>query len=178
MRTWSSLAVVVAALVAAGAAVAADNPPGVYSDYATDGVLSCGHSRAALRGVLNDASIQQYGDPLTILGLKLAIRKQLAGGCRRKERATLPIGSAARSSGTTLPPTQPQSDEGSRRQPSGARPAPQKPPLGSDGDAQAGALGAAGDGRDGWMVLLGVGLLLVTLGSGGWAARRAFNDEP
>ena len=177
MRRWSSLAVVVAALVAAGAAVAADNPPGVYSDYAKDGVLSCGHSRAALRGVLNDASIQQYGDPLTILGLKLAVRKQLAGGCRRKERATLPIGSAARSVGTTLPPTHPRSDERSRRQPSGGRPA-QKPPASSGADPQAAALGAAGDGRDGWMVLLGVALLLVTLGSGGWAARRAFNDEP
>jgi hypothetical protein len=177
MRRWSSLAVVVAACVAAGAAGAADNPPGVYSDYAADGVLSCGHSRAALRGVLNDASIQQYGDPLTILGLKLAVRKQLAGGCRRKERATLPIGSAARSGGTTLPSSQPQSDEGSRRRPSGGRPAPQKPPAGSGTETQA-ALGAAGDGRDGWMVLLGVALLLVTLGSGGWAARRAFNDQP
>jgi hypothetical protein len=177
MRKWSSLAVVVAALVAAGAAAAADTPPGVYSDYAADGVLSCGHSRAALRGVLNDASIQQYGDPLTLLGLKLAARKQLAGGCRREERATLPIGSAARSAGTTLPPSQPQSDEGSRRQPSGGRPSPQKPPAGSAADTQA-ALGAAGDGRDGWMVLLGVALLLVTLGSGGWAARRAFNEQP
>jgi hypothetical protein len=167
---------VVAALVAAGAAVAADNPPGVYSDYATDGVLSCGHSRAALRGVLNDASIQQYGDPLTILGLKLAVRKQLAGGCRRKERATLPIGSAARSGGTTPPSAAPPSNPGSSTKPSSQR--PKQPPANAGAEVQAGALGAAGDGRDGWMVLLGVALLLVTLGSGGWAARRAFNDEP
>jgi hypothetical protein len=176
MRRWASLAVA-AALIASGAAIAADNPPAVYSDYAKDGVLSCGHSRAALRGVLNDASIQQYGDPLTILGLKLAARKQLAGGCRRKERATLPIGSAARTGETTVPPTQAQS-EGSRRQPSGGRPAPHRPSARPSGEVQAGTLGAAGDGRDGWMVLLGIALLLVTLGSGGWAARRAFNDEP
>ena len=177
MRRWSSLAVAVAALVAAGAAAAADNPPGVYSDYATDGVLSCGHSRAALRGVLNDATIQQYGDPLTILGLKLAVRKQLAGGCRRKERATLPIGSAARSGGTTPPSAEPPStNPGSSREPSSQRPKP--PPANSGAEAEAGALGAAGDGQDGWMVLLGVALLLVTLGSGGWAARRAFNDAP
>jgi hypothetical protein len=175
MRRWSSLAVAVAALVAAGAAAAADNPPGVYSDYATDGVLSCGHSRAALRGVLNDATIQQYGDPLTILGLKLAVRKQLAGGCRRKERATLPIGLAGRSGGTTPPSAEPPPNPGSSREPSSQR--PKQPPAKSGAEVQANALGAAGDGQDGWMVLLGVALLLVTLGSGGWAARRAFNDE-
>jgi len=28
------------------------------------------------------------------------------------------------------------------------------------------------------MVLLGVALLLVALGAGGWAARRAFNGRP
>jgi hypothetical protein len=177
MRRWSSLAVAVAALVAAGAAAAADNPPGVYSDYANDGVLSCGHSRAALRGVLNDASFQQYGDPLTMLGLKLAVRKQLAGGCRRNERATLPIGSAARSGETTPPSAEPPSrNTGSSREPSSRR--PKQPPANSGAKGQASALGAAGDGRDGWMVLLGVALLLVTLGSGGWAARRALNDAP
>ena len=176
MRRWASLAVVTAALVGAGAAFA-DNPPAVYSDYSQDGVLSCGHSRAALKGVLNDASFQQYGDPLTMLGLKLAVRKQLAGGCRRKERAMLPIGSAAGGGGTTPPPSEPTTGTTGS---SSAPPRAQNPPASSGGDNSPGALvaNATGDGRDGWMVVLGVMLLLVTLGSGGWAARRAFSEQP
>src|SRR5215210_2662005 len=86
MRKWASAVVVAAALSTAGAAQA-DGPPAVYSDFAEDGALSCGHSRSALKATLNDASIHQYGDPLTFLQLKLAIRKQLAGGCRVTTRA-------------------------------------------------------------------------------------------
>src|SRR5215203_2171893 len=87
MRRLSSLAACLAALAFAGVA-GADTPPDVYSDFAEDGSLSCGHSRAALKGVLTDASIQQYGDPLTFLGLKLAVRKQLAGSARRQLQKT------------------------------------------------------------------------------------------
>src|SRR5215207_4977895 len=83
MRKWSSVTVVVVALAAPTTALA-EGPPEVYSDFAEDGVLSCGHSRSALKATLNDASIHQYGDPLTFTGLRLAIRKQLAGGCRRR----------------------------------------------------------------------------------------------
>src|SRR5918994_365085 len=85
MRKWLSVAALLAALTCAGPA-AADTPAQVYSDFAEDGVLSCGHSRGALKGVLSDASLHQYGDPYTYLGLKLAVRKQLAGGCRRNDR--------------------------------------------------------------------------------------------
>src|SRR6266545_1307515 len=81
MPGWASLAAVLAALVWAAPALA-DSPASVYSDYASDGKLSCGHSRSALTGVLNDAALYQYGDPLTFLQLKLEIRRQLAGGCR------------------------------------------------------------------------------------------------
>jgi hypothetical protein len=56
-------------------------PGDVYNDFAEDGVLSCNHSRADLEGVLYSGSINQYGDPLVLARLKLAIRKQLAGGC-------------------------------------------------------------------------------------------------
>jgi hypothetical protein len=104
----------------AGAAAAESGPARVYSDFARDGVLSCGHPEADLRAVLNDASIYQYGDPVTLSRLKLAIRRQLAEGeCP---------GTATEGSGLT----------------------------------------------GGWMVLAGSVLLLLTLGSGGWAARRAF----
>src|SRR5213596_2390369 len=75
-------AFVVLAGFAFAAPVLAYSPVEVYNDFSSDGTLSCGHSRAALKGALNDASLQQYGDPLTSVQMKLAIRKQLAGGCR------------------------------------------------------------------------------------------------
>src|SRR5262245_35936908 len=174
MRRWASLAVVAAALVGASSAFA-DNPPAVYSDYAQDGVLSCSHSRAALKSVLNDASFQQYGDPLTMLGLKLAVRKQLAGGCRREERATLPIGAAA--VGSAEPPST-GGTASEKQQTRGVRKRPQSAPN-STGHTRADAVADAPTERQGgWMVFLAVALLLLTLGSGGWAARRAFSDEP
>ena len=122
MRSSARAVVVFVALALAlvgGAAAAESGPARVYSDFARDGVLKCGHSKADLQAVLNDASIYQYGDPVTLNRLKLAIRRQLARGCP----------------GFT--------DEGS-------------------------------DLTEGRMVLVGSVLLLLTLGSGGWAARRAF----
>ena len=77
-----SAAAFLAALALAPTAWASD-PGAVYNDYAQDHVLSCNHSRADLRAALTDATLNQYGDPYTLLGLERAIRKQLAGGCRR-----------------------------------------------------------------------------------------------
>jgi hypothetical protein len=72
--------VAVLALALAPTASASDSGA-VYSDYARDHVLSCNHSRADLRAALSDATLNQYGDPYTLIGLERAIRKQLAGGC-------------------------------------------------------------------------------------------------
>ena len=174
MRRWASVAVLLAALVCADLAMA-DTPATVYSDFAEDGVLSCGHSRSAMKGVLNDASLHQYGDPLTFLGLKLAIRKQLAGGCRRQERAAVFFGSAGGDS-PSAPAPQPQ--PGTASPPGEKTTTPPVDPEPSVGEPSGEAARATtGDkGQDGRMILLGVVLLLVTLGSGGWAARRAFAD--
>ena len=76
------IAVALAALWLAPAAAATD-PTAVYSDFAADGKLSCGYSRADLQATLHDAKLNEYGDPYTIAGLKVAIRRQLAGGCGR-----------------------------------------------------------------------------------------------
>ena len=173
MRKWSSVAIVLAALVAAGSALA-DTPPDVYNDFAADGVLSCGHSRSALKGALNDASIHQYGDPWTFIGLKLAVRKQLAGGCRRGEPAPAFFGSGEGGTPTgasTQPPAGPEKPAGAKK-PSPSNPQPSSPPPTGQLESEP----TADVRQAGWMVLLGVGLLLLTLGSGGWAARRAFTD--
>ena len=177
-RLASAVAVVVAALISSAVA-RADTPPEVYSDYAEDGVLSCGHSRGALKGVLNDASIYQYGDPLTFLGLKLAVRKQLAGGCRRDERSAVPIESTLPGRGESAF-TSPPAPQGGARSTTGtrskaSRAAPQRPAGGAKEPPVFDD--SVSTDQDGWMVVLGVLLLLVTLGSGGWAARRAFTDE-
>jgi hypothetical protein len=174
MRKWSSLAIVFATLVLVVPALA-DTPPDVYNDYAADGVLDCSHSRSALEAALNDASIHQYGDPWTFIGLKLAIRKQLAAGCRRGEPSPAFFGS---NEGGTPGAVTAQSPPGPRKPAAGN----EKPPPSSPQDSSPQPAGdftgeAATDVRqEGWMVLLGVLLLLVTLGSGGWAARRAFTE--
>jgi hypothetical protein len=117
-----AVAAVLALALAAGAVAVQSGPARVYSDFAQDGVLECGHPKADLRAVLDDATIYQYGDPVTLSRLKLAIRRQLAVGCP---------GATSESSGLT----------------------------------------------GGWMVLIGAVLLLLVLGSGGWAARRAFQGR-
>jgi hypothetical protein len=57
----------------------------VYNDFAADGKLSCNHSRADLLAVLRSGEINQYGDPLTMTKLRLAVRRQLASGCKKSE---------------------------------------------------------------------------------------------
>jgi hypothetical protein len=125
VRNRVSVFVVLAALSCLPAA-SAENPSSVYSDYALDRKLSCDHSRADLQAVLSDATLNQYGDPYTLVGLKVAVRKQLAGtgGCRlavERERD--------------------------------------------------------GGNENGSMRLLGASLLLLALGTAGWAARRAFSGR-
>ena len=88
MRTRASAAAIVTAWVlATGIAYGGGGPSAVYNDYAADGVLSCNHSRADLEAVLRSGSLNEYGDPLRLARLKLAVRKQLAGGCRHTSGA-------------------------------------------------------------------------------------------
>jgi hypothetical protein len=177
MRKWLSVAAVLAAgLVSAGTA-SADTPSDVYSDFAEDGALSCGHSRAALNGVLRDASIHQYGDPYTLLGLKLAVRKQLAGGCRRTTQAAKSSSPPSEEAGRDAE----QREENALSEPpppgpgGDPEPTPSRPDASPDGGE---ALGSVEEKRDGRMLLVGIGLLLFALASGGWAAKRAHTDRP
>ena len=171
MRRRVSTFVVLAGLAFAPHALA-DSPVEVYNDFASDGTLSCGHSRAALKGALNDASLQQYGDPLTSVQMKLAIRKQLAGGCRV-------IVSVRRTGGTlsgpgpgTLPSEQTNQKQRARKGPGSSSEQSRRQAA-----ARIKTSGSADGKHGGAMILLGISLLLLALGSGGWAARRTFGDR-
>jgi cobalamin biosynthesis Mg chelatase CobN len=178
VRKWVSLVAGLAALVCAESALA-DSPADVYSDFAEDQVLSCGHSRSVLKRTLNDASLHQYGDPLTFTRLKLAIRKQLAGSCRRRVRTTAVVGSTE-GRGRVRNESDPQAQSSSKAaarsdkvQPVNGKPAPTR----IDEAVAAETSGDSPNAQDWRMLLLGVVLLLITLGSGGWAARRAFTSR-
>ena len=173
MRRWASTVAVLAGLVFAAPALA-DSPAQVYTDFASDGTLSCGHSRAALRTALHDASLQQYGDPLTSVQMKLAIRKQLAGSCSliASERPTGRTGAAPAQSSPGVLPSEPTGPTQQAKRQRGSSSEPTR-----EAGESAATSGAAGSKQSGGMVLLGIGLLLVALGSGGWAAHRALGDR-
>jgi hypothetical protein len=170
VRRLLSVAAIVVALVCVEPALA-DTPASVYTDFAEDGTLSCGHSRAALNGVLTDASLYQYGDPLTFLELKLAIRRQLAGGCRRRPAAA---GSGDSASSGTGESGGTQAGQGAAN--GGSDQNPQAPGRAAP-DAQRGSGTPSQEVKqEGAMTILGAALLLLALGSGGWAAKRAFTN--
>jgi len=85
---------VLVALAFPPAGTAAD-PADVYNDFARDRVLSCRYSRAELNAALADATLAQYGDPYTLIGLKAAVRKQLATGCGSRAAAPASSGEGA-----------------------------------------------------------------------------------
>jgi hypothetical protein len=171
VRRLFSVAAIVAALVCVEPALG-DTPASVYTDFAEDGILSCGHSRAALNGVLTDASLYQYGDPLTFLQLKLAIRRQLARGCRRQLGAADSGNSASSGTGESGGT---QAEQAAANRDAGQNP---QAPGETRREAQRGSGTAQSQEvkEEGAMVLLGAGLLLLALGSGGWAAKRAFTS--
>jgi hypothetical protein len=84
MRTRASVVLVVLALCATASTAYAGGPGAVYTDFARDGKLSCNHSRADLEAALRSGTLNQYGDPLTLGRMKLAVRKHLAGGCTQQ----------------------------------------------------------------------------------------------
>ena len=174
-RARASLAAIVAACACAwatGSAYAGGGPGAVYNDFAQDGRLSCNHSRADLESVLRSGSLNQYGDPLTLARLKLAVRKQLAGGCRR--------GSGSQRNGTggtgapggngTANGQQPGSSNGSPGQPrsSGSEPAPPS-------QATPGRAAASGGNNASFVAGRGliVGLIVAALAFGGWLTKHA-----
>jgi hypothetical protein len=165
MSRWARAVAAVAALVFVPAAAGGNPVPALYNDYASDGVLNC-HSKADLHAVLADATLQQYGDPSTMIGLKLAARKQLAGGCRHSAQTSSPVGSSE-SPASRQRSQETRSNKAKNSPNERSRTSAAPPPT------RASAVEESTDER----MLLGSGLLLLTLATGGWAARRAFNNK-
>jgi len=154
-------AIVVACVLPVGVAYADGGPGAVYNDYAQDGVLSCNHSHADLVAVLRSGSLNQYGDPLTLARLKLAVRKQLAGGCRRHSGSRSGTAPTGRSGGGT-------STVGQQPRP---KPAPTQAPT----QATPSRAASAKEDSGAFFAKRGVivGLLVVALAFGGWLTKHA-----
>lgn len=165
------------ALVAAWACVTATataGPGDIYSDFAQDGKLNCNHSRADLKAALRSGSINQYGDPYTAARLKLAVRRQLAGGCRANDSASAPSGTGAGITGNG------STDSGSTNPRSAAKRAGKAGNAGSSSQARSDATrhsasstaGSSGNGEFVSKRVLIAGLLVAGLAIGGWLTRR------
>jgi hypothetical protein len=170
MRARIRLAAIVVGFACSTGVAHAGGPGGVYNDFAQDGKLSCSHSRADLRAVLRSGSINQYGDPYTLARLKLAVRRQLAGGCREGSRRS---GTAA-GAGTTAGRKSGSGNDNGAATKRGSRTRSANPP--SVGSAQSGAHSpvsteGSGDFAIG-RALLAV-LLVGGLALGGWLTKRA-----
>jgi hypothetical protein len=160
------LAAIVAACVwAAGAS--AGGPGEVYNDFAADGVLSCKHSRADLVAVIRSGTLYQYGDPYTLARLKLAARKQLAGGCRHPSRSRQDENGGAAAPGGTGDETGGQTGGGQSKGSRGH--GRQSPP-------EASPKPAASAGEDNASFVMGrgliVGALIAALAFGGWLTKH------
>jgi hypothetical protein len=173
MRTRISLLLSVAACAVAPAAYAG-GPGDVYSDFAQDGALSCNHTRADLVSVLRSGTLNQYGDPLTLARLKLAVRKQLAGGCRANgapqlggtagTQTTVPRGGKTNRSRGGKPANSRPKHKGRPRTPGEA------PPSVRRESAASGDSGSFLAGRG-----LVLGLLAAAVALGGWLTKHALS---
>ena len=165
-RARASLAAIVVACVWAAGAYAG-GPGDVYNDYAADGVLSCNHSRADLVAAIRSGSLNQYGDPYTLARLKLAARKQLAGGCRHPRRSQPDENGGAAAPGRAGGQTGGGQSKGSaghkRRNPPRPSPEPSPGPAASTGEDNASFVVGRG---------LIVGALVAALAFGGWLTKR------
>jgi hypothetical protein len=79
MRLTVVCASLLLAFIPAAAAKAPPGPIDVYLDFAGNGHLTKHYPNALLRAIINDASLNQYGDPLLMMRLRRAARLQLAG---------------------------------------------------------------------------------------------------
>jgi hypothetical protein len=177
MRTRVSLVALMLVCASAPAAYAGGGAGAVYSDFAADGKLSCNHSRADLLAALHSGTLNQYGDPLTLARMKLAVRKQLAGGCRKQAAPPPPPPATTATQATTTPaPTttvhpKPREHPSAEPVPVRQHPLPNASAIASEHVAN----------EDNGSFLAGRGLVLILLVAavalGGWLTKRALSGR-
>jgi hypothetical protein len=170
MRTRASLLLVAVACATATAAYAG-GPGDVYTDFAQDGKLSCNHSRDDLEAALRSGTLNQYGDPLTLARMKLAVRKQLAGGGCGKGGSSTPAPRATTTGPTT---TTPAGGTGTQKHTKTKPGQPRRPPNDQTSTQQARPAsednGSFLAGRG-----LAIGLLAGAVAFGGWLTKDALS---
>jgi hypothetical protein len=166
MRTRASLTLVVLAGLFPAAAHAG-GPGDVYSDFAQDGKLSCNHSRADLESVLRSGTLNQYGDPLTLARLKLQVREQLAGGCRKQSASAPPNKTGTTPTGTTTTGRDGTQKHARPKRNNDAAGGPQSPQRGRSVSADNSSF-LTGRG-------LALGLLAAAIAFGGWLTKHALS---
>ena len=169
------LAAILIAASALTTGVAQAGPGDVYNDYARDGRLGCNHPRADLLAVLRSGSLNQYGDPLTLTGLKLAVRRQLVGGCRASSSASPSAGTPARRAGRTTTGTGSRQSSGKSTGKQAGSTTSRHEGSSAAREAASSAAPGSNGGNDAFLSerALAVGLLAGALAIGGWLTRRA-----
>jgi hypothetical protein len=165
MRTRASLPLVVLLACFFPAMAHAGGPGDVYSDFVRDGKLSCNHSRADLNSVLHSGTLNQYGDPLTLARLKLAVREQLAGGCRKQSASPTPT-----TTGTTT------TGQGGTKKHAKSK-QPRVHPRAPDGLSAAERQRLASEDNGSFLAGRGLalGLLAAAIAFGGWLTKHALS---
>lgn len=170
MRRRVSIVLFIAACATASAAYAG-GPGDVYTDFAQDGKLGCNHSRGDLEAALRSGTLNQYGDPLTLARMKLAVRKQLAGGgCGKRGSSTPQTGPTSTGPTTTTA----AGGTGGREH---AKPKPGQPQQ--PGKHQTPTQQARPASEDNGAFLAGrglaIGLLAGAVALGGWLTKHALS---
>jgi hypothetical protein len=172
MRKRASLVVVVLALCVTASTAYAASPGVIYTDFAQDGKLSCTYSHSDLEAALRSGTLNQYGDPLTLARMKLAVRKQLAGGC--KQGGDSNAAPSRTTTGTTGAQGGGGDGAGNSKQPK-AKPAH---PRQASGQLTLIARGSS-TSQDNGSFLAGrglvIGLLAVAVALGGWLTKHALS---
>jgi hypothetical protein len=99
-RTRIFIRLVAGAAICVSPAAAVADASAVYQEFVNTHRISCNHSKGDLQAIKSNATVNQYGDPLTLADLKLAAERNLVRGCYIGG-STTPASSGSTSPGNT-----------------------------------------------------------------------------
>jgi hypothetical protein len=82
LRRRAALLAALLLAVLVPAAPASASSATIYTGFVNTGTIPCTAPKADLTGLLNDASLEEYADPLTLRAARLKARQILAHGCQ------------------------------------------------------------------------------------------------